>query len=82
MAQVLDLVGLVSAAAAAWLWFRASQRRLRRLTREEELDAADINRIVVAFNRSNILNGRAALATALSALAIAVRFAANLAGLA
>ncbi len=82
MAQILDLVGLVSAAVAAFLWFRASQRRLRRLTREEELDAADINRIVVAFNRSSVLNGRAALATAISALAVALRFAANLTGLA
>jgi len=38
------------------------------------LDARDINRIVVTINRGQILNARAALATAVSAGLVAVRF--------
>jgi hypothetical protein len=45
----------------------------------EELNAAGINRIVVAVNRSAILNRRAALASAASAACFALRFAASLA---
>jgi hypothetical protein len=75
---VLDLFGIATALLAAWLWYMAGRRRLRRISRFEELDAADINRIVTAINRSNLLNGRAALAAAASALSLAVRFAADL----
>jgi hypothetical protein len=37
------------------------------------IDAADLNRIVTVLNRSQILNARAALATGISALFVAVR---------
>jgi fumarate reductase subunit C len=70
----LDLVALVAALAAAWFWYLASGRRLRRISRDETLDAADINRIVIAINRNQILNSRAALAAAVAALLAAVRF--------
>jgi hypothetical protein len=46
---------------------------LRRISRHEALDSADINRIVTTMNRTQILNARAALATALSALFAALR---------
>jgi len=75
---LLDVAGIATALLAAWLWYMAGRRRLRRISRFEELDAADINRIVTAINRSNLLNGRAALAAAASALSLAVRFGADL----
>lgn len=73
--RLLDVFALVTALLAAWLWFQASSMALRRLSRHEELDFHDINRIVTAINRSQILNRRAALATAASALVIAGKFA-------
>jgi hypothetical protein len=51
---------------------------VRRISRFEELDAADLNRIVIAINRSNLLNRRAAVAAAASAATLALRFATNL----
>jgi hypothetical protein len=42
------------------------------MSRLEELDAGDVNRIVIALNRTQILNARAAwLASATAALAAA-----------
>ncbi len=79
MILAFDLLAIVTALAAALLWFQASQRRLRRIARAERLDAADLNRIIVAINRAQILNGRAALATGLSASAVALRFALDVA---
>ena len=76
--QVLDLTAAVAALAAAWFWYKASGRRLRRVSYFEELDAADINRVVTVVNRSNLLNSRAALATAVSAACLAARLAAGL----
>ncbi len=70
----LDLIGLLTAVVAARLWYLSGRRRLRRISRFEELDAADLNRIVIAFNRSATLNKRAALAAAASAAALALRF--------
>lgn len=75
----LDSLAIVTALAASWLWYLAGRRQIRRISRSEELDAADINRMVVAMNRSAILNRRAALATAASAACLALRFAADLA---
>lgn len=75
--EILD----VAAILAAWLWYLAGQRPVRRISRFEKLDHADINRLVVAMNRTAILNRRAALATAASAACLALRFAASLAGL-
>jgi hypothetical protein len=48
---------------------------VRRVSRFEELDAADINRIVVAINRNQIVNRRAALASAVAAFLAASSFA-------
>ncbi len=68
--------GIVAAAlASAWLWWKASTQHIRRIRRTEELDAADINRIVTALNRAQILNSRAALATAIAAFLAGARIA-------
>ena len=69
----LDTVAIIAALMASWLWFRSSQSRVRRVAKDEELSAADINRIVVTINRSQILNAQAALVTAVSAIAVALR---------
>ena len=69
----LDLVAIAAALVASWLWLRASSNRVRRVSYEEQLTAADMNRIVVSINRSQILNSQAALATAISAITVAVR---------
>ncbi|WP_293861843.1 hypothetical protein [uncultured Alsobacter sp.] len=70
-----DIMIMATALLASWLWLQASRQRLRRLSRHEDLDAADMNRIVVAINRTQILNARAALASALAAALTGVRFA-------
>ena len=75
----LDTLAILAALAASWLWYSAGRRPIRRITRSETLDAADINRIVVAINRSAMLNRRAALASAASAACLALRFGAALA---
>ncbi len=72
--RLLDLAALLSALFAAWMWWRASSCKIRRVSKHEELNALDLNRIITALNRSQMLNRRAALATALSALAIAIKF--------
>lgn len=71
----LDLAAMAAAFVASWLWYRASGTRLRRVSRREDLDAGDINRIVTAINRTQILNMQAALATAVAAGIAAIRFA-------
>lgn len=70
---ILDLAAIAAALLAAWLWYRASGHRIRRVARGEHLDSADFNRIIVSINRSQIRNTHAALATAASAVAVAVR---------
>ena len=72
---LLDVLTIASAVLAAWLWYQAGRSRLRRISRFEVLDAADLNRIITVFNRSSMLNARAALATAASAICPALRFA-------
>ena len=74
MIAVLDILILVSAALSAWFWWKASGKQLRRVAHNEELNSRDINRIVVNINRAQILNARAALATAISAALVAGRF--------
>jgi hypothetical protein len=69
----LDLLIAGAAFASGWLWWVASRHRVRRISRDEVLDAADINRIVTALNRTQILSSRAALATALAAVLAALR---------
>jgi hypothetical protein len=70
---LLDLLVISAAAGSAWLWWAASRRRLRRIRRDEVLDAADLNRIVTAINRAQILNSRAAVATGCAALLATLR---------
>ena len=74
MIAVIDLLIILSAALSAWFWWKASGRRLRRVERNEELDSRGLNRIIVAINRSQILNARAAIATAVSAALIALHY--------
>jgi hypothetical protein len=76
--MILDLFALVSALAAAYLWFRASSVFVRRVSKNETINSLDLNRVVTAINRTQTLNRRAALATALSALAIALKIAYDL----
>nr|WP_298685467.1 hypothetical protein [uncultured Dongia sp.] len=70
----LDILILFSTAFSAWFWWKASGRKLRRIAHDEKLDSHDINRIVTNINRGQILNARAALATAIAAALVAVRF--------
>ena len=64
----LDLAIILAAIISAWFWLQASGRPIRRVTKFEEFDHADLNRVVTALNRARILNARAAIATALAAL--------------
>ena len=73
IAQVLDVLIVGAALVSAWLWWVASRHRMRRISRHEVLDAADMNRLVTAMNRTQILNSRAALTTALAAVLAALR---------
>jgi hypothetical protein len=75
--NLLDLLPMAAALAAAWLWFLASRTRLRRVSQFEELNAADLNRLVVTINRNQILNSRGALAATAAALCSALRLAAD-----
>jgi hypothetical protein len=75
---IFDILSLATGILAAWLWYKASARSTRRVEISEQFDFHDFNRLVVAFNRQSILNRRAALATALSVLCIAGKFAFDL----
>ncbi len=73
MLALLDsLIGL-GALASSFVWWLASRQRLRRISRLEELEAGDMNRIVTTLNRTQILNARAALLASATALLAAVR---------
>jgi len=74
----LDSLAILSALLASFLWYSAGRNQVRRVSKFEVLDSSDLNRLVVAMNRSAILNRRAALATAASTLCFAFRFAASL----
>ncbi|WP_248285044.1 hypothetical protein [Alteriqipengyuania abyssalis] len=65
---LLDAAIVVAAVLSACFWLRASGKRVRRVSKHETFDYADINRLVVALNRAQILNARAAKATAAAAL--------------
>lgn len=73
--QVLDFAIIAAALMSAWMWWKASRQRMRRISRREELDAADINRLVTALNRTQILNARAALSTAVATVLAGIRLA-------
>lgn len=77
---VFDLAIVCFAVASAWLWWASSRHRVRRISRCEPLDAADINRIVVAVNRSQMLNARAALTTACARTIAALRLVLEMSG--
>lgn len=71
----LDLLIVAAAGASAWFWWAATYRPVRRVSRHEVIDYADLNRLVVALNRTAILNRRAALATAAATSLAAIRLA-------
>lgn len=70
---VVDNAALLTALLAVWFWFRASERQVRRVSYREALDAAAYNCVVTALNRAQLLNSRAAIATEISALLVALR---------
>ncbi len=76
----LDVATILATLGASWFWFAASRRGLRRVSRFEDLDAADLNRIVTVINRSNLLNRRAATASAVAAALVALRWTIDLVG--
>lgn len=73
---ILDIA--IVAVASAWFWLQASTRRLRRVSKFEDFDHADFNRVVTALNRAGELNARAALATACASLLARTRLTADL----
>ncbi|MBX9907525.1 MAG: hypothetical protein K2Z25_02325 [Beijerinckiaceae bacterium] len=73
MIFVLDIAIGLGALASSYVWWIASRQRLRRISRLEDLDAGDINRIVTALNRTQILNAKAALIASAAAAFAAVR---------
>jgi len=44
---VLDIAAIATSLVAAALWYQAGARTVRRISRNETLDAADLNRMVV-----------------------------------
>lgn len=80
LVSLLDLAIIAAAAASGILWFRASRGRMRRVSASEHLNYQDLNRLVVAFNRTQILNARAATTTAAAALLGALRMALTMLG--
>jgi len=75
----IDLLVIAAALASAFFWLSASRQRLRRISRHEELDAADLNRIITSLNRAQIMNARGALATGLATLLATFRVLLDLA---
>jgi hypothetical protein len=71
--RMLELGVVVFALASAVLWLQASRQTLRRISRHEELDASDLNQIITQMNRTQILNSRAAMMTALATVLGATR---------
>ena len=65
---VLDVTIVVAAVMSAWFWLQAAGKPQRRVSKFEDLNQADTNRLVTALNRARILNARAAVATAIAAL--------------
>ncbi|MFZ6765141.1 hypothetical protein [Pseudoroseomonas sp. WGS1072] len=72
-----ELLATFTALGAAWLWFQASGGRVRRVHTRDLIDGGDLNRLVIAMNRAQILNRRAALAATVSALLVALLSAAK-----
>ena len=68
-----DLAIIVGVAFSGVFWYLASRGQMRRIGKSEILDSKDINRIVVTFNRAQVLNQRAAFATSATAMFASVR---------
>ena len=75
---LLDFSIALAAAVSGISWLQASRGQMRRINACEKLDNHDVNRLVVAFNRAQLLSRRAALATAAAALLGALRLFINL----
>lgn len=75
---LLDLSIAAAAFLSGMFWWQASRTRQRRICRDEVLDSADFNRMVVAYNRTQILNARAAIATAIAGILAGLRLSANI----
>jgi hypothetical protein len=70
---LLDLAIVACAATSGLFWYLASRRQVRRISRSEVLDSRDFNRLIVAFNRAQLLNRRAAMATSATGILAAIR---------
>jgi hypothetical protein len=77
---VLDVLTVGAVLASGVLWWLAGRDRLRRVSRLIALDAADIGQIMFALNRTQALNARATLATAVAAGLAGLRVMLGLAG--
>jgi hypothetical protein len=77
--RALEITAIVTGILAAWLWYRASTNQIRRICKDEEFDLRDMNRMITQLNRGQELNRRAAVATAVAALAATIKYSAELA---
>ena len=48
MILVIDIAAMLTALAAAWLWWQASRSTLRRVDKTEQFDYHDFNPLIVA----------------------------------
>lgn len=76
--SALDVTIVLAAVLSAWFWLQAAGKPHRRVSKFEDFNHADLNRLVTALNRARILNARAALATAIAALLGGLRIALDL----
>ena len=75
---VLDVTIVIAAVMSAWFWLQAAGKPQRRVSKFQDFNHADLNRLVTALNRTRILNARAAVATAVAALLGGLRVAVDL----
>ena len=75
---VLDVTIVVAAVMSAWFWLQAAGKPQRRVSKFEDFNHADLNRLVTALNRARSLNAGAAVATAIAALLGGLRIALDL----
>lgn len=59
--SVLDVTIVVAAVMSAWFWLQAAGKPQRRVSKFEDFNHADLNRLATALNRARVLNARAAL---------------------
>jgi hypothetical protein len=72
MGWLIDIATIGASAVAAWFWYRASDNMIHRVHAREVFDYHDLNRVIVAINRNAVRNRRAALASAVAALFLAM----------